>query len=284
MPRRKKNEQNQFRSYYCDQCYQAKPCGLLTSSPYENWKGSCCRCYYQWRKNDYQKHSDFATNLAREKEKWLTTNQKLIILQNYSGCPQCRSYEVNDDILQQEGKIVCQPCWKAQLKKLKPYDFAGYGFSWAFWYQICKRWKINLDEWMEKFQVRPFDYKCAVQWLTNPNHLPPHCGCLEQKAHELAQLFTDNWQRLQEKIKKCSCQRSTKTRTDFEWTECESCGKRLNAARKKRVIKNRNDPEFWGLRVEKRILCLACLKNFQKLIPIRRKRKLLNEYLKRGYV
>ena len=283
MPCRKKNEQNQFRSYYCDQCYQAKPCKLLTSSV-DGWKSSCCRCYYQWRKNDYQKHSDFATNLAREKENWLITNQKLIILKNYSGCSQCGSYEVSEESLEQ-GKIVCQPCWEAKLKKLKPYEFAGYGFSWAFWYQICKLWKVNLNEWMEKYQVHPVDFKCAEQWLTNPHHLPPNCGCFEQKARETAELFSSAWERLQKQIKNCSCQRSPKTRTDFEWTECENCGQRLNTARKKRVIKNRNDPRFWGLNIPAKILCLECLKEkYAEAISSWRKRGKLKEYLQRGYI
>jgi hypothetical protein len=95
-----------------------------------------------------------------------------------------------------------------------------------------------------------------------------------------------NWLAQKRKLltEDCSCQVSPKTRTQDEWTECESCGKELKAANNMRIIKNRNDPHFWGLKIPPKILCLTCLKNFQKLIPIRRKRKLLNEYLKRGYI
>jgi hypothetical protein len=71
---------------------------------------------------------------------------------------------------------------------------------------------------------------------------------------------------------------------NYGYAYCQGCEKKLDGAGKHGLIKNRNDPQFWGLEVEPKILCLACLKNFQKLIPNRRKQKLLNEYLKRGYI
>jgi hypothetical protein len=48
------------------------------------------------------------------------------------------------------------------------------------------------------------------------------------------------------------------------------------------VIKNRNDPKFWGLGVKERVLCLKCLANYQDQMPLRKK-YLFNEYQKRGY-
>jgi hypothetical protein len=71
---------------------------------------------------------------------------------------------------------------------------------------------------------------------------------------------------------------------NYGYTYCENCEKKLDGAGKMGLIKNRHDPQFWGLQLEKKILCLPCLKNFQKQIPFRRKRKMLGEYLKRGYV
>ena len=53
-------------------------------------------------------------------------------------------------------------------------------------------------------------------------------------------------------------------------------------ASKKRVIKNRNDPRFWGLEVEEKVLCLGCLTNYQEKMPVSKKYT-FNKYLKRGY-
>jgi len=85
--------------------------------------------------------------------------------------------------------------------------------------------------------------------------------------------------------RECRCQVSPKTRTDAEWTTCESCDKELKAASNKRIIKNRNDPRFWGLEIPEKILCLECLKEkHAEAISSWRKRGKLKEYLQRGYI
>ena len=48
------------------------------------------------------------------------------------------------------------------------------------------------------------------------------------------------------------------------------------------MIKNRNDPKFWGLKVKERVLCLNCLQKFKEKMPIS-KMYMLNKYLKREY-
>lgn len=82
----------------------------------------------------------------------------------------------------------------------------------------------------------------------------------------------------------CYCQLSPKTRTTDEYTNCESCGKELKAANNMRIIKNRNDPQFWGLKVAKKILCLVCLKKDYYWNLVKGKRRTLNKYLQREYV
>lgn len=289
MPRKKRskyhNEDNQFRTYYCLWCLQVKPCGLLTSGSVEDWRGICCCCYYKTKKPEYQALSDYAANLAEKKQEWEADNQKLLLLLNYAGCPKCGSGRVNNEQLEQ-GKIVCQRCLEIKARKATGfyYEYVGEEFSFGFWAEMCHIWKIKLREWMEKFRVRPVDVYCAEFWRADPNHLPPNCGCLERRARELAELFTKSLQRLQAEMKNCTCEVSKKTRTDFEWTKCENCEKRLDAASKKRFIKNRNDPQFWGLEISPRTLCLACIqKNYFSLL-IGEKRKTFRRYLKRGYV
>ncbi|CAG8845904.1 33395_t:CDS:2, partial [Racocetra persica] len=55
-----------------------------------------------------------------------------------------------------------------------------------------------------------------------------------RRARESTKTSSYLWQHLQTQMKNCTCEVSQKTRTDFEWTKCESCGKHLDAARKKR--------------------------------------------------
>jgi hypothetical protein len=65
---------------------------------------------------------------------------------------------------------------------------------------------------------------------------------------------------------------------DYAW--CERCGETIAVASKKRIIKNRNDPRFWGLNIAEKILCLECLGKLADKMPASKKYT-LNEYLKR---
>jgi hypothetical protein len=57
----------------------------------------------------------------------------------------------------------------------------------------------------------------------------------------------------------------------------------LRGASKKGIIKNRNNPSFWGIGSVYKILCLECIrKEFYNRISSS-KRKTFNKYLKRGY-
>jgi hypothetical protein len=85
-------------------------------------------------------------------------------------------------------------------------------------------------------------------------------------------LFTNSLQESQAKLTKCSCQKSKKVRVSndyYAW--CERCEREIAIASKKRVIKNRNDPRFWGLEIKEKVLCLVCLKNLIKQMPVSKK-------------
>lgn len=69
----------------------------------------------------------------------------------------------------------------------------------------------------------------------------------------------------------------------YDLAACYLCSKQLKGAGKHGVVKNRNNPSFWGIKSEFKILCLKCLgkKFYGKLSP--EKRKTFNKYVKRSY-
>ena len=88
----------------------------------------------------------------------------------------------------------------------------------------------------------------------------------------------------------CECLGGEKLRVKYissdgsGWTYCERCEKTISSAGHHRVVKNRNDPKFWGVESEWRVLCLECIgKGFYKEMS-RGRRKVWREYVRRGYV
>ena len=75
-----------------------------------------------------------------------------------------------------------------------------------------------------------------------------------------------------------------KPNRSYDYCACYLCGKELKGASKKGVIKNRNNPSFWGIKSEWKILCLACVRKKFYWKLEKEKRKTLNKYVKRGYV
>jgi len=70
----------------------------------------------------------------------------------------------------------------------------------------------------------------------------------------------------------------------YDWTNCYLCFKELKGASKKGIIKNRNNPSFWGIGSVYKILCLKCIgKEFYNRLASWQKKK-FREYLRRGYV
>ncbi len=70
----------------------------------------------------------------------------------------------------------------------------------------------------------------------------------------------------------------------YDWASCYLCFKELKGAGKHGVIKNRNNPNFWGVSSSYKILCLECIgKKFYGRLNSSKK-KTWRKYLKRGYM
>lgn len=69
----------------------------------------------------------------------------------------------------------------------------------------------------------------------------------------------------------------------YDWANCYLCFKELKGAGKHGVVKNRNNPAFWGVSSSYKILCLECIgKEFYQRLNSSKK-KTWRKYLKRGY-
>ncbi|CAI2187598.1 6261_t:CDS:2 [Funneliformis geosporum] len=124
-----------------------------------------------------------------------------------------------------------------------------------------------------------------LTWDTESHWYQKRWGInLKQEAQELQQLFASSLKTKGEKLKNCACKKSEKIRVDSDYYAwCETCGVSIIAASKKRVIKNRNDPRFWGLKVSEKVLCGNCLEERKgSMKPLRRAK--FNEYKKLGRV
>ena len=70
----------------------------------------------------------------------------------------------------------------------------------------------------------------------------------------------------------------------YDLANCYLCSKELKGAGKHGVIKNRNNPNFWGIGSVYKILCLECIgkKFYKRMVGWQRKK--FREYRRRGYV
>jgi hypothetical protein len=266
-------EKHLFKSYYCSDCKQKKPCYILSQE-------YCCPCQYEIEQVKAKEHSSYQQIYQRKVQERKARVQQLQLLKNYQGCPKCRSLAVDAYSLYQENRLTCQFCLiKKEGGASSPISF----IEQQKWFK--KQWKIDLVEWLEKYQCLPVNKNCADKWLKNPEHLD-NCACLEQEAKELYLLFTNSLQKAKENLKKCKCETSNKPRTpyydsaSYGYTYCETCQKELKGAGKMGVIKNRNDPRFWGLKIKEKVLCLNCLGKFQEKMP-KKKKYVFNKYLGR---
>ena len=64
---------------------------------------------------------------------------------------------------------------------------------------------------------------------------------------------------------------------------CGHCSAELKGSCRHGVVKNRNNPGFWGLEVEEKVLCLGCVKKKYYSVINWERKKVLRKYLKRGY-
>ena len=247
-------QKHQFKSYYCAGCKQRKPCGVLTGWDSE-WKSYCCWCYYQNQEARTQRYNTYQEVLASQQIDREKRLRQLQLLKSYRGCKQCGSKEVDAYSLYEKNRLVCQPCLMSKEGSASsPISFLGEGR----WYK--KRWGIELVEWLENYGCLPVNKNCADKWLKDKEHLPNQCACLEIEAKEIYLLFGNSLREMEEKLRKCACEMSEKVRVSSDYYAwCESCDKTIEVASKKRVIKNRNDPRFWGIESEFKILCLECM-------------------------
>ena len=264
-----------FKSTYCFACKQIKTCSLLHPE-------FCCSCYYQRQKETAQEYSDYEKIFTSKKQEQKTRFQQLQLLKNYSGCKTCGSLEIDAYSLYQENKLICQPCLMRKEKgACGPISFTEQ----SKWYK--KYWQINLSEWLANFSQLPVNANCARQWLKDKNHLN-NCHCLESEAKEIYLLFTNSLKIIKAQLKECKCRASLKPRITYTdnhgngWTYCEICQQIIDSAGHHGVIRNRNDPKFWGVHIPQKVLCLTCLKFFCKEMPVSKK-YVFNKYLRRGY-
>lgn len=122
------------------------------------------------------------------------------------------------------------------------------------------------------------------------------CACYQEILEDLerdellieeAQLVLNDYR---SGVISCKCLGVEKPRVKYissdgsGWSSCERCEKIIDSAGHHRVIKNRNDPKFWGLEVKDKVLCLRCIgKRYYKRMMGRQKKK-FREYWRRGYV
>jgi hypothetical protein len=265
-------QKHQFRSHYCSSCKQTETCGILGLGE------DCCSCYFQSKQTEAQEYSNYQLvyqqKVKEKKEKF----QQLELLRNYLSCPQCRSKEVDAYELYENSRLVCQPCL---MRKEGGASGAISFLGQRKWYK--KSWGIDLIEWLEKFQC--LNVECAGEWLKDREHLK-NCDCLEVEARKLVDLFSNSLKECQEKLKECKCEVSNKPRTpyydsaNYGYTYCEKCKTQIKGAGKMGIIKNRNDPRFWGLKVEEKVLCLKCLGKFREKMSVS-KQYTFNKYVKR---
>ena len=75
-----------------------------------------------------------------------------------------------------------------------------------------------------------------------------------------------------------------KVNQEYYKASCYLCSKELKGAGKHGVVKNRNNPNFWGVGSVYKILCLKCIgREFYNRLNSSKK-KTWRKYLKRGYV
>lgn len=270
-----------FRTIYCWECKQKKTCGTLTGWD-KDWERYCCWCYYQSEQAKAEEYSSYEEVLVSKQIDRERRFRQLQLLQSYRGCQECRSKEVDAYSWCEKNRLICWACLvKKEGGASSPISFVGE----SKWYR--KYWGINLSEWLENLLQLPVNKTCADKWLKDKEHLEK-CDCLEVEARESYLLFSNSLRELREKLKDCQCEESEKVRVDYldsegsGWIYCEKCEAKIESVGHHGVIKNRNDPQFWGLEVKKRVLCGFCLGNLIEMMP-RRKKYLFWEYGKRGY-
>lgn len=274
-----------FKSHYCRICNQKRPCRALTEWKTE-WKDYCCACYYQTWKERTPAHLSYEEVLASQQVEQEKSFRQLQLLKSYRGCRECGSEEVDARFLYEELRLVCQSCWSHQGEE-ESWTTSPISFR-EKWRWFKKKWGIDLIEWLEHYRRLPVNSKCAERWRKDAEHLI-NCDCLEAEVQASHSLFANLLSQYQTRLEKdCWCEESKKVRVAYldsegkGWTYCEKCEKRIKGAGHHGVIKNRNDPRFWGLKIEEKVLCGDCLACLTEEMPASKKYT-FNKYNKRRY-
>ena len=89
---------------------------------------------------------------------------------------------------------------------------------------------------------------------------------------------------VRKRVKKAGEREGITVNQEYYRAKCYLCSKELEGAGKHGVVKNRNNPGFWGIGSAYKILCLKCIgKEFYRRLSSS-KRKTWRKYVKRGYV
>jgi len=96
-------QKHQFRSYYCLDCKQIKPCHILN-------KEYCCSCAYQIEQEKSGEYSNYQQVYQRKEKEKKEKFQQLQLLSNYQGCHDCKSLAVDAYSLYENNQLICQPC------------------------------------------------------------------------------------------------------------------------------------------------------------------------------
>jgi hypothetical protein len=228
------------------------------------------------RAKEYSSYQQVYQQKGQEKKERI---QQLKLLREYSGCKECGSKEVDAYDLYEGKGLVCQPCLAQKTAgSSSPVSF----LEEQKWYK--RHWKIDLVEWLENYGCLPVNANCAREWLKDKGHLE-QCDCLGQESQKLYLLFSNSLRESKEKLKDCQCEESEKVRVDYldsagsGWIYCEKCEAKIESAGHHGVIKNRNDPKFWGLNVKEKVLCGDCLEKRKGEMPAVRRAE-FNRYRK----
>lgn len=138
---------------------------------------------------------------------------------------------------------------------------------------VMCRYRSVCGRWYQKWQ-RERDLCCYCQVKICQELINEGCGIVEWNQKNFVEWLAKRF--------RCYCREIKKPKSKREIAWCQKCEKAITPASKKGVIKNRNDARFWGLKIKERVLCGDCLKQYQPLMPARKKYA-FNDYQKRGY-
>ena len=135
-------EKTLFKSYYCLDCKQKKPCGKIIFL----WKSKvsleyCCVCYYQNEQERAKEYSDYQQVYQQKLLESKANYQQYQLLKDYQGCKQCGSLAVDAYHLYNENKLICQPC---RMKKEGSASGSISFLEQQKWYK--KHWGIDLEK------------------------------------------------------------------------------------------------------------------------------------------